>query len=66
METKRKKSRLFCFNYSTDIEKVIFVLCLIAEKRNVLVKTNQEIEDATKELKTAKEVTRIAQSVPVR
>lgn len=66
METKRKKSRLFCFNYSIDIEKVIFVLCLMAEKRNVLVKTNQEIEDATKELKTAKEVTRIAQSVPVR
>lgn len=55
-----KTGRLFFFfiiNCSIDIENVIFVLYLTAEKRNALAKTNQEIEDATKELEAAKEVT---------
>lgn len=38
----------------------------MAEKRNVLVKTNQDIEDASKKLETAKEVTETVQYVPLR
>lgn len=59
METKTKQADCFFFsiNCSIDIENVIFVLYLTAEKRNALAKTNQEIEDATKELEAAKEVT---------
>lgn len=60
METKTKQADcffVFSINCSIDIENVIFVLYLTAEKRNALAKTNQEIEDATKELEAAKEVT---------
>ena len=38
----------------------------MAEKRNALVKINQDIEDASKKLETAKEVTEIVQYVPLR
>ena len=65
METN-EKSPLFCINYSIDIEKVIFVYRLMAEKRNALAKTNQDIEDATKQLEAAKEVPKIVQYVPIR
>lgn len=37
----------------------------MAEKRNALVKTNQDLEDASKKLETAKEVTEIVQYVPL-
>lgn len=58
---KRRQNRpivfFFSINCSIDIENVIFVLYLTEEKRNALAKTNQEIEDAAKELEAAKEVT---------
>lgn len=60
METKTKQADcffVFFINCSIDIENVIFVLYLTAEKRNALAKTNQEIEYAAKELEAAKEVT---------
>ena len=53
---QRKKGRLFCIHYAVDIENVIFFSYLLLEKRNALVKTNQEFEDATKALETTKEV----------
>ena len=57
---KRRQNRpivFFSINCSIDIENVIFVLYLTEEKRNALAKTNQEIDDAAKELEAAKEVT---------
>ena len=50
------KGRLFCIYYSIDIENVIFLSYLLLEKRNALVKTNQEFEDAIKALETTKQV----------
>lgn len=50
------KGRLFCIYYAIDIENVIFLSYLLLEKRNALVKTNQEFEDAIKALETTKQV----------
>lgn len=54
MWKQRKKDRLFCIHYAIDID--IDISYLLLEKRNALVKTNQEFEDAIKALETTKEV----------